>query len=258
MTPATKLLFTVSLRHLASDGKRAGTDIPNAQLHHVSVKELRALVTGLEKLAPAVVYPAEPEARISGPTGEFVVRVKDGRLHLVTWSTAHKGGAGSAAEMLGVITGQEEQPEVVRSPRLASRSASSSFKEKLTLFALGLAIVVVNTFTLWLLTRPPRTTLANYRLVAPEQAQRILADVAGVYETGRQPGDRRLEIAKDATVQRVKLGPEGGVRDTQMFTVQAAEANGRPALLTSRKSLITIKDNISLVLYGDTYSRVAN
>lgn len=258
MTPVTNLLFTVSLRHLASDGKRAGKDIPNAQLHHVSIKELRVVITGLEKLAPGVVYPAEPEARISGPTGEFVVRVKDGRLHLVTWSTAHKGGAGTAAEILAVITGQEEQPEAVRGTRPAVSSGSTTLKQKLTLFALGAAIVAVNTFTLWLLTRPPRTMLANYRLMAPEQAQRILADVAGVYETGRQAGDRRLEISKDATVQRIKLGPEGSVKDAQMFTVQAAEANGRPALLTSRKTLITIKDNISVVLYGDTYSRVAN
>ena len=38
--------------------------------------------------------------------------------------------------------------------------------------------------------------------------------------------------------------------------MQAADAQGKPALLTSRKALITIKDPLTVVLYGDKYQRV--
>ncbi len=48
------------------------------------------------------------------------------------------------------------------------------------------------------------------------------------------------------------------MKDVQTFEVKPVEAGGNVALLTSRKSLIKVKDNVSVVLYGDTSTRMQN
>src|SRR5690349_8993207 len=99
MSQQPDLLFTIALRHLSADGKRAGADLPPIELNYISLKQLRSIVQGLESLAPTIAYPAEPEVRITGPTGKFVVQVKANQLHLVSWSSAHKGGVVSSAQV---------------------------------------------------------------------------------------------------------------------------------------------------------------
>jgi hypothetical protein len=271
MTSDSTLLFTVILRHLSSDGKKAGADVPNAELYYMSVKQLRALLESANAVAPTVEYPAEPELRITGSTGKFVVRVKGGQLHLVSWSSAHKGGVvtpaqvieavggGDKAEDAGSSTSKSRAPMKTPAKAAAAKGGSGSdWREKLTLVALGIAIVGVNCFTVWFVTRPPRSLTGEYRLLPAEEAQQVLQDVAGAYETGRSSGDRRIEISKDGNVNRLKFGSGGSIKETQNFTVKPAVAAGNKALLTSRKSLMTIKDPTQLTLYGDTYKKVAN
>ena len=255
--PAT-LLFTLSLRQLASDGKKAGANLPNAQLHYISVKQLETLLQSMARLAPSVAYPAEPEMRISrGGRGDFVVRIKTGQLHLVSWSSAHKGGVVTPEQIVAAVAG-EDGGEEAQPAGAAAGGATRSWRERLTLVGLAAAVVAVNAFTVWFLTRPPRGFVAKYRLLEPERAQRVLADVAGAYQTGKGPGDRRLEIKPPGSAQRIKYGNEGIVKDQQNFDVKPVDAAGTLALLTSRKSLIKIKDNTSVVLFGDTYTRVTN
>jgi hypothetical protein len=258
MSQQTDLLFTVALRQLSADGKRAAADLPGLELNHISVKQLRSLLQGLEVLAPKVAYPTEPEVRITGATGKFVVQVKGNQLHLVSWSSAHKGGVVTTSQIIDAVTGAEA--EAASSTAVASSTKGrGGLKEKFTLVLLGGAILAVNAFTIWFLTRPPRTMLGAYKLISSEQAKRVLENAVGAYETGKGPGDRRLEIGADAEVKRIKYGSGGTVKDFQTFNVQPVETDGKLALLTSpRKTIIQIKDNISVVLYGDTYTRVKN
>lgn len=261
MSKTAALLFTVTMRHLAADGRKAAVDLPPVQLHYIAVNQLQMLLRAVEGIAAMVTYPAEPEIRISGPTGEYVVRVKDGQLHLVSWSSAHKGGPASPAEIIAAVTAADADEPVTPTRRDAPAAAKrpvakSAAREKLTMAALVVAIILVNSFTIWILTRPPRSVAGKYQLLPPEPAERLLAEVAGAYETGKGDGDRRLEIRRDASAQRWKFGPGGTVKDQQVFTVQAAETAGKKALVTSRKSLITVKDSRSIVLFGDTYTRV--
>lgn len=254
MTKPAVQLFSVKLRHLSADGRNCAADLPSVQLHYLNVNQVRSILASLEGIAAMVKPPAEPEVRISNPRGEFVVHVRNGGLHLVSWSSTHKGGAVTPAQVIEVLTQDDPKPQARAA--VATRGTSSPLREKLTLFALGAAIVAVNCFTVWILTRPPRSLLGEYRLLPQESAERLLSEVAGAYETGTAPGDRRMEIKPDASVRRVKFGPGGSIKDEQTFTVQPAESKGMKALLTSRKSLITVKDSLSVVLYGDTYKRV--
>lgn len=247
--------FSISLRHLSNDGKFAAANLTPAVLHDVAPEQLHALLRAASAIAGMVKYPVEPEIRIAGPAGNFVVRLMDGELHLVSWSSAHKGGPATPSAVMAAVLG--DTPEVLPEtrPKTAGQRQSG---DKLSLVALGLAIVLVNCFTVWVLTRPTRTMAAKARLLAPEPAERVLAEVAGAYETGKSAGDRRLLIRRDGSVQRVKLGPDGSLKDQQAFTVQPADAEGKRVLVTSRKSLVTVRDSLSLVLYGDVYTRVLN
>lgn len=259
MSQQTDVLYTVALRHLSADGKRAGADLPALELNYISAKQLRSLVQGLEILAPKVVYPTEPEVRVTGPTGKFVVQVKAGQLHLVSWSSAHKGGVATTAQIMDAITGGGTVSNTPIAVASSKKASGSSLKEKLTLVGLGAAILAVNAFTIWFLTRPPRTLLGAYKLIPSDKAKRVLENAVGAYETGKGPGDRRIEIGADAEVKRIKYGSGGTVKDFQTFNVQPVESDGKLALLTSpRKTIIQLKDNISVVLYGDTYTRVKN
>jgi hypothetical protein len=195
--------------------------------------------------------------------------VKAGQLHLVSWSAAHKGGVVTPAQVIEAVGGDEKGEDATtpagksRAPmkaqaKVKAGASGGDLKEKLTLVMLGIAIIGVNCFTVWFVTRPPRTLTGDYRLLPNEEAQRVLTDVAGAYETGRGSGDRRIEITKDGNVNRIKFGSGGSVKETQNFTVKPVEAAGNKALVTSRKSLMTIKDPTQVTLYGDTYKKVAN
>jgi hypothetical protein len=261
------MLFTVARKHLSPDGKRASSDLPSAETHYVSEKEVLVLLKNVALIAATVEYPTEPEITLTGPTGKFIVRVKGGQLNLVSWSTAHKGGPASAEQIMAAISGEQTEDVPRPSSRAAGKTAASrpassgkqsAGSDKLTIAALGIAIVAVNAFTIWFITQPPRSLTGQYQLLSTEQSKRVLQDVAGVYETGKNPGDRRLEVGGDASLRRIKYGSGGTPKDRQDYTVQAAEAAGKKALVTNRKSLVMVKDNISLVMYGDTYTRVSN
>ena len=259
MSQSPPQLFTLTLRHLSGDGKKVGVELPKVTLPYFSAKQIQTLLTSIAALAPTVAYPAEPEIRIKGEGAEFVVRVTGGQLHLVSWSSAHKGGVATPAEIVAAVTGEGVEEGGGTSPAGKTKAGSKGWGEKLTLVGLGIAILAVNAFTVWFLTRPPRTLLADYRPIAPERAERVIAEVAGVYETGKNAGDRRLEIAPPSFAKRVKFGAKGAVKDVQNFDVKPVESGGGLALLMGgRKALIKIKDNLSLVVYGDTYTRVPN
>ena len=251
-------LYSVAFRYLSSDAKKAGAELPEVQLHHLSIRQVRSLVESAAALAPSVALGLEPELRITGASGKFVVQLKTGHLSLVSWASNKQGGGVlNPAQIVAVITGEDtaadDRRQFARAPRLLGLLGS------MNVGLLVVATVAVNVFTVWFMTRAPRTNVPKFTLLQAGPAERVLTDVAGVYETGGGPGDRRLEIKSDVGVQRIKFGPNRVAAQKQNYTVKAAEAAGRPALVmvTKGQSLITIKDSLSIVLYGDTYQRVA-
>jgi hypothetical protein len=258
---ANVLLFTVTLKQLSADCTKAGAD-QKADLFYVSPDQLRKLLRALQTTAATVEPPLEPEMRIEGPTGKFVVRAKLGEMQLVSWSSAHRGGKVSPDDVIAAVTSTEaaDEPAPKAAKGTPGRTARSGGQKenKLALVGLGLAIVAVNAFTIWFITRPPRTLTDSYTLLPATEAERVFNAVAGFYETGRGTGDRRLEIAKDGSVQRIKFGASGAPRDKQAFTTKAAEAEGKSALVTNKKTLIRVKDPTAVMLYGDTYQKVSN
>lgn len=166
--------------NLATGSFRLGADLPKAQVPYVSAEQLLKLLKSVEELGSAIVYPTEPEVRISGGPGDFMVRAKGDELHLVSWSKAHKGGVYTAEQIVAAITneGGEEEFAAVASP---TSSGGKSLREKATMALMGLAIVGINNFTIWFLTKPPRSLVGDYRALPAERAERVITQVAETY-----------------------------------------------------------------------------
>ncbi len=260
--PEYQSTFSIALHHLSADAKTARADLPDVKLAGVPGPRLRALLDAMAGLAHSVAYPVAPELRISSPDGMFVVQVKAGQLHFVSWSSARpSSGEVTPAQIYASITGEENEEEAapIRISGTTGQKAaprSNKFKNMMTMVGLIAAIILVNSFTVWIVARPKKTMLPTYALMGPEPAERLLTSVAGSYEMGGPTGGRRLKIEKAGKVEWIKFGAEYKPIETKLFTVKAAEVSSKPALITSRKSMIEIKDSISVVLYGDTYKRV--
>lgn len=251
--------FSVTLHHLAADLRKAGPEFPDTPARMIAARELRELIEALTVLAPRTEYPAEPELRIVGPHGRFLVQARNGEMRVSSWS-AQAGGANlSSEQILAMILGLEEAEALP--PRASddggARRGRGSARWKL--IVLVIAIVGSNGVTAWMLTRPPPRVpvalLPEYQVVAPERAQRVLADYAGEYDTGLAAGDRHLSLRADGHARWFVWGADRTVQDEVTLAIQAVESRGRPALLADGLALIEMKDPITLVYFGDTYRR---
>ncbi len=254
-------VYDVTLTQLSLDARKAGLDFPGATRAGLTRKELRALLNAAAETAKTVGYPLTPELRVVAGTGNYVIQVKEQRLNFVSWASLNsRGGIPSVDQMLEIITGEVVEGDAgLPEAELQTSDGGVSQNRKRVGLAVLLVIVVVgvNLFTFMQAKKPPGNFLPSYTLMEAGPADRVLAGVTGNYETGGQPGDRRLQIASNGAVQWIKFGEGKATAEKHEFTVQAVEVAGVPALLTSRKSIIKIKDATTVTLFGDTYVRVA-
>ena len=110
---APDVTFTVGLKHLAADGRKAGVEFGETERTGVNSRDLRQILRAAEALAPCVNYPLVPEIRISAPTGRSVVQLKDGRLNFISWSSAtSRGGNPTADQIIAIISGEEIEDDI--------------------------------------------------------------------------------------------------------------------------------------------------
>lgn len=252
-------MFAITAKHLSPDFKKSGVDLPEFKVDGISSKKLRGLLDALAKLAPKVAYPAAPELRINSPqSGMCVVKANGGHLEFVSWSSTQRGsGVMTAPQIHAAITGEGVQEDVAPVETDSPRDRSQRKRNVMVSSLLIVAIILVNSFTVWVVFKPKKTLVPSYTLMKPEPAERVLTSASGVYETGGSPGDRQLRIMKDGAVEWIKFGQGRRAADKKAFTVAAASIAGKEALVTSpRKTMIEIKDVSMIVLYGDTYRRI--
>ena len=124
---------------------------------------------------------------------------------------------------------------------------------------LAVLILGTNALTAWLLTRPqpPPPLLPDFTPLARETAERLMADLAGDYQTGATEGARVLKISKDGHVHWLRLGPAGAIAEDVEVAVQPVQSHGRPALFADERALLEVADSAALVFYNQTYRRKA-
>jgi hypothetical protein len=257
----SELKFTVGFKQLSPDARKAGFGFADDEKKGISPRELRSLLRAAEALAPTVAYPLVPELRIEGPAGRSVVQIKDGRLNFVSWSSAKsRGGNPTADQILDIVAGEEMVDDTTQAVTASPTEMvqSSGAWRWIAGSLLGVVILGSNLYSIWSYRRPPGNLLPPYKVVEADRGGRLLQRVAGIYETGREEGDRRLEINRNGSVVWIKLGPNRTAAERKEFTAQGAESDGKEVLFTSRKSLILVKDATAVVMFGDTYTRAVN
>lgn len=249
--------FSVTLHHLAPDGRQAGAQYPDVELKEVAPERLRGLIEGFAAVAPRCEYPVAPELRIEGPHGRFLVQVKDGQVRVTSWSAKAGTAELTPERIFAMITGRDV--EEVAAPSGGRSVSFGGLSRNTALIVLVLAIVATNGITAWMLTRPPEpvptSLLPAHTFVDAERARRVFADYAGVYETGAGAGDRSLTIAGDGRLKWIRFGPNRAVAESQELSARAAESRGRPVLVASNFGMIEAKDPLTIVYFGDTYRR---
>jgi hypothetical protein len=251
-------VFKVTLHHWTPGSPGADAYCAGQELPSVPPPQLRQL---LDALAAVVCSPddlARPELKIEAPQGRFLVTLAEGRLRLHSWTTRVGGIELTAAEIVDLIT-EPPRPGAAATtapaaPAPPARAGSMSSRSKLILLAI--AIVGINVASLGMLLWPEPSLLPEYELLPPDSAQRLLAATAGEYETGGAPGDRALEISPDGRVRLKEYGPNRVVLGESSLLSRGAKTGGRPALLAGDHALIEVRDEVTLMLFGDTYRRI--
>jgi hypothetical protein len=249
--------FSVTLHHLSADGAQIDAGAADTELIEVPPKKLRQLLERFAALARKAEFPAQPELRVAGPHGRFLIQARNGQLRVVSWAAQGSGTDLTPERVWAMIMGAEQVDE--RPVRGRASGAGRRFSVRGTVVLLALVVIATNSVTAWWLTRPPppipRELLPEFRVVDPERGARILADFAGTYQTGAGEGDRRLAIARDGALRWQTLGAGRAVIEDSSLTCQAAESRGQAVLVAANHGMIEMKDPITVVYFGDTYRR---
>lgn len=259
MTPAT---FKLNFRHLTPDGRELGVRHADSELAAVDAARLREILHAMEKAIAqqSPSDPAAPEIRITSPHGVFMVKSANGRLRLHSWSL--KSGTremtvDAIIEAVGGKPVEEKPPAARRVAHAPEGKGSAGLLGRIPRWVKVAVLVVlfggINAVSGWMLMRPPPDLLPPHEMLSAAATERLLATIAGEFETGSRPGDRWMTIVRSGNIRVVKYGPKP---DETLLTARAALVNGQEVLITSARSMIEIKDADTLVLFGDTYKRM--
>lgn len=258
MTPAT---FKLNFRHLTPDGRELGVRHADSELASVEAGRLREILRAMEKAVAqqAASDPAAPEIRITSPHGVFMVKTANGRLRLHSWSLKSGTREMTVDEIIETVGGKpvEEKAHAHPAAQAPAGAASAGLLGRIPRWVKVAVLVVlfggINAVSGWMLMRPPPDLLPPHEMLSAAATERLLAMVAGEFETGSRPGDRWMTIVRTGNIRVVKYGPKP---DETLLTARAATVNGQEVLITSARSMIEIKDADTLVLFGDTYKRM--
>lgn len=257
MTPAT---FKLNFRHLTPDGRELGVRHADCELASVDAARLREILRAMEKAVAqqSSSDPAAPEIRVTSAQGVYMVKAANGRLRLHSWSLKSGTREMSVDEIIETVAGKpaETKPRAYAAAPASTSSGGGILSRIPRWVKLAVLVILfggINAVSGWMLMKPPPDLLPPHEMLSAAATERLLAKVAGEFETGSRPGDRWMTIVRNGNIRVVKYGPKP---DETLLTARAALVNGQEVLITSSRSMIEIKDADTLVLFGDTYKRM--
>jgi hypothetical protein len=263
--------YNVTLHHLAPGATAAGLQYPDEQLAGVTPAQLRDLLHALSAVAAGLtIYePSTPEIRIKTDRDVFVVRTRYRQLCLIGWETTLRGEehsvpyivttiGGGAAEVTRVAPAKVERLPSVSPLATDAKAAAASSSRRTKIALMAVLILGFNAATAWMLFKPTPSLTPSYELMGETDSRTLLIKAAGDYQTGNQPGDRRLSIEPDGTLRFAKYGPAQALAEVRVRPSGGALVAGKPVLITSDKNpaIVEIKTADSVVCTNTTYHRI--
>lgn len=257
-------VYSVTLHHLSPDATAAGLAYPDEQLLAVTAPQLREMLFALGTVARqlTIYEPSTPEIRVKTDREIYIIRTRYRRLCFVGWETILRGEDHTVAFIMSTITGTLELPDkaaakierYVPSPASAPPVGKGGAPRWAKVAVLAALIIGFNAATAWMLLRPPPSLVPKHELLPEAESHALLLKVSGEYETGSQEGARRLLIDPDGVLRLAKFGPQRAIIEERMKTSRGARVDGRAALVT-KDTVLVIKDQDTVLLYGNTYRR---
>ncbi len=266
------ITYSVTLHHLAPGAKAAGLGYPDEQLANVTSAQLVELLHALSDVAASLtIYePSSPEIRVRTDREVYIVRTRYRRLCFVGREGVLRGEEHSIAFIMATISGLAEAvvaPTIRPTERPVSTSPHSG---RAVVRPAGLslpdwfkaAILLLLSFGcvgagVWMLFKPPRSFGPKIAYLSTSDSNVLLSKAAGEYRTGTGEGDRRLIIAADGTLRIAKFGPAQAIAEEIIRTARAGTQSGQTGLATTDPYFMVVRDADTVVLYGQTYKRVA-
>jgi len=263
--------YSVTLHHLAPGATAAGLQYPDEQLANVTPAQLRDLLNALSEVAAGLtIYETStPEIRIKTDRDVFVVRTRYRQLCLVGWETTLRGEehsvpyivttvGGGAAEVTRLAPVKVERIPSANPLGTDAKAVAASTSRRLKITIMAVLILGFNGATAWMLFRPQPSLTPNYELMGDTDSRTLLIKAAGDYQTGNQPGDRRLSIEPDGTLRFAKYGAGQAITEPRVRPSSGALVAGKPVLITNDKNpaVVEIKNADIIVCTNTTYHRI--
>jgi hypothetical protein len=248
-------MLHVTLVNLSPDGRTAQPELGRTPLGHLAPEALVRLLDSFRTIDPVQNHDAEPQIVIESAQGKFLIRTGRGKLFLYDARDSsvpfvELDPAGIVQELSrarDLVHGEpEEQPVTPRRRRFQHLIAA----------AMLLGGVILNSYTVYSVfyvetvdPKPPVQLVTDAR-----ELTALKGSARGRYATGRDPGDRILEVTSDGRVRFLRV-ITGGERLDGEDTYRIGRTSGRVCLVTVDSGVIEVGNIDTLTYYRDSYRR---
>ncbi len=259
--PATR--YQVILHALSPDATDAGGQFADTTQDAVPEEQLRKLLVALagltSRLSPEDTF--RPYIRIKSPAGMAMITPIEGKLYYASWDTKGRGIEVTVDDIMAKVAVAAEAPKAARVESRAPipvASVKSPKRKAVTVALLGIAIVVMNAVTIWMLVKPARSLLPPHVFLPDTESDALIKKMAGAYQTGILEGDRHLQIEQLGLLRFTVYGQNRSLRREHLQSGRGAKTVDGEVIITNESGVIKLIDPNTIAVYGDTYRRVLN
>lgn len=248
-------MFSVTLVNLAADCRTAHPEFGRQALGHVEATALLQLLDALRTIDPLQNHDAEPQLIIEAPHGKFLIRTGRGRLFLydardssVPFVELDPAGVVRELSRARDLVPGETEPSAPPTPRRRFHHLIAA--------AMLLGGVALNSYTVYSVfyvetvdPQPPVQLVTDAR-----ELTAMKGSARGRYATGREPGDRILDITADGRIRFLRVIP-GGERLDGEDSYRLGRTAGKVCLVTNDSGVIEVGNIDTVTYYRDVYRR---
>ena len=259
-------MYHVTLVNLAPDARRADVNLGAGESRVLPAEELGALLENFRGLDPLENAGADPEIRLRHRGARYLVRTGQGRLLFKDETDAARptvaltveeilaeldGSAAAARSPSSGPAGSGPNAGAV-SPPIEPVTPAKRRARWIVLWAVA-ALLLGGVAALYLQRERPAEP--GFVALAPAELADVASQVAGVYVTGSEPGDRSLVIGADGAIRIFEL-TAGGAPNFVHGTWRAGRIDGTLHLAVPQfRTFARIVDRDTLDYCGEQYRR---
>lgn len=248
-------MFNVTTVNLSSDFRTAQPDLGARLAGGLDARELLLALEAFRSVDAVQNHDAEPQLVIATSRRKYIVRTGHGKLFL--YDARDSSVPFVELDAAGVVR------EVARDPAVAGPDADAPEIavprrrfQYLVAAAILLGGVALNGYTIFSVfyiqtvdPKPPVQLVTDARELAG-----LTTSAQGRYATGREPGDRIIEVNADGRIRFLRHTAAGERLDAE-DAFRVGRTNRKVCLATAESGVIDVENIDTLTYYRDVYRR---